>query len=82
MTPSSKVSYYDLLISNGVDDILKNVSSAPYSLKYRTIKELLQSYPVSQVNKALYYYDTHYIKKSRINIFAMNNILKGLCDKC
>ena len=73
--------YNALLHYEKLPNVLGLVEELPYSRKLKIIEKLLRKYKKENIIVALEEYKNRYINIDRVNIFTIENILIGLCEK-
>ena len=73
--------YNAILYYKKLPNVLGLVEELPYSRKLKIIEKLLRRYKKENIIVALEEYKNRYIDIDRVNIFTIENILIGLCEK-
>jgi len=73
--------YFNLIQKEKLPDIFSSIFEMKYSLKYNTIKEVLDKYTNKVVTNALFEYQRDYIDLNRVNLSLIKNHIKYLCKK-
>ena len=73
--------YNAILYYEKLPNVLGLVEELPYSRKLKIIEKLLRRYKKENIIVALEEYKNRYIDIDRVNIFTIENILIGLCEK-
>ena len=67
--------YIQFIIDNSIADILSEIYELSYSQKLIILENLLEKYPVEEINIALYIYKKNYIDLNRVRILLIKNTL-------
>jgi len=67
--------YIQFILDNSIADILSEIYELSYSQKSAILENLLEKYPVEEINIALYIYKKNYIDLNRVRISLIKNTL-------
>ncbi|HOE39292.1 MAG TPA: hypothetical protein PLY69_06905 [Bacteroidales bacterium] len=73
--------YYSILSSNNLVDVLKSIPQLSYTRKVKILQRLLKEFEPKEINLALFDYKEQYIKLNRVNLLRLENTLLFLAKK-
>lgn len=79
MSPKEK--YYNFLDEKGISAQLDNIDDLSYSKKLEILMDLAENYESKNINKALNTLYIDYVLLDRVNIYAIKNVLKNICNR-